>query len=91
MTFEEFQSTARWSEDLGSDLSLDDEHDIGAKGYIYLDQLWIESTETWEPHPLRAPFQKWYTRIGNQEYESDTLEVVERRVFHFAVDLGLTR
>jgi hypothetical protein len=87
MTFEEFQKLRKWSDDLAK--SFQDDVLAGSQGWLYCNgQLFIEDTSFW---PAEAPGfgkGKWYTRIGNQEYQSDLLESCERPLYKFAASEG---
>lgn len=89
MTLEEFQATGRDCPDLGAALA--DECLQGAVGRLYSGgSLWIEDTTNW---PTDAPgygHGRWYTLIGNCQYQSDTLIEIEWRLYEFALDSGYT-
>jgi hypothetical protein len=89
MTFEQFQATRQWCDDLAAALP-DEVVEPGARGNLYCGSLFIEDTSAW---PQTAPGQgrgHWYTRIANMEYQSDRLEDVERPLYRFAISEGLT-
>ena len=83
MTFDEFQNSRQWSDDLA--VASADDLLAGCTGWLYCGgQLWIEDTSSW---PADAPGfgkGKWYTRIGNMEYQSDLLEDCEHPLYEFA-------
>jgi hypothetical protein len=81
MTFEQFQSTRTYSDDLGATLQDGywEHYETPATGYIYLDVLWIE----------RDPKQDtWGLTIGREIYTDAALEPLERRLYQFACDEG---
>lgn len=90
MTFEQFQNSRQWTDDLAA--SCPDHQLPHAGGWVYLNgQLWIEDTSVW---PTDAPGfgrGKWYTRIANNEYQSDLLEECERPLFEIAVSEEMIR
>lgn len=87
ITFEEFQATRAWHDDLGP--AVKDDALNGVKGYTYLgDNLFVESTEGRKDVPPGVALGRWYTCIGRTEYDSDDLEEVERPVYEFAVREG---
>ncbi len=88
MTFEQFQQTGRDSSSMGGEDCIQDDMLAGAIGRIYLDALWMEDTYLW---PKSAPGYgkgRWYTRIGNQEHQSNDLAEMERVLFQFAQSEG---
>ncbi len=88
MTFEQFQKSRQWTDDLAA--SCPDDMIPGAKGWLYANShLWIEDTSTWSAGAPGFGQGKWYTRIGNQEDQSDAIEVCERPLFKFAESEGL--
>jgi hypothetical protein len=90
MTFSEFQSTAVAYEDIGTVLG--DSDMAGLAGRLYLDQTtWIEDTASWpKAEAGQRTVRKWYTRIANAEYHSDSLEEIEKHLFKYAVHEGMT-
>lgn len=87
MTFETFRATGRESGDLWDEC--DDASVKGRPGRVYCGCLWIEDASDW---PTDAPGfgqGRWYTIIGRDEYQSDDLESIERRLYDFAVSEGI--
>jgi hypothetical protein len=87
MTFEQFQKTRQWCEDLSARLP-GEALGQGSKGYVYCGSLFIEDATAW---PESAPGYgrgHWYTVIGRVEYQSDDLQKVERPLYEFAVSGG---
>jgi hypothetical protein len=89
MTFEQFQKTRQWCEDLparlpGEALSQD------SRGYVYCGRLFIEDATAWPESAPGCGQGHWYTVIGRAEYQSDDLEKVERPLYEFAVSEGCT-
>lgn len=87
MTFTEWQQSGQDVDDIGAllcDYALQ-----SIPGRIYRSGLWIEDTASW---PASAPGHgkgRWYTLIGNREYQSDNLPTVEKPLYEFACDEGL--
>jgi len=80
MTFEQFQASGRDVDDIG--LILQDDGLMGVNGRMYCkDTLWMV--------PCVTSGVGWSTVIGNQEYQSARIEVIERKLYEFAVDEGL--
>jgi hypothetical protein len=82
MTFAQFQASGRPVDDLRAHVP--DFFTNAAPGRIYPGQCWVEDTSTW---PADAPgygLGRWYTAIGNMEYQSDELPVVEWPLYEFA-------
>ena len=80
MVFEQFQASRQWSENIV-------EADDGAKGYVYLDGLYVEHVE---PHwPVEARKEgKWYLRLGNCEWITSDLASLELRLYEWARSEG---
>lgn len=92
MTFEDFQNTRRESADLGRDVSdcrWDDEVEPGA-GFVYLDVLYIERVGDHWPDAARAR-GKFYLILERDEYISDDLEELERKLYDWAMASGYQR
>lgn len=88
MTFAEFQTTRVWCDDLGA--KLQDAHWEGepdGKGNVYLDCLFIEQVQPHWPEASRA-LGKWHLLIGRADWISDDLEMLERKLYQFALDEG---
>ena len=83
MTFEEFQATRRYSDNLGRDLTNHRLSDNMRQGYIYLAKLYIERVQ---PHQVGA----WSVVIGHNEFISRDLMRMERDLYEYAVAEGLT-
>jgi len=61
-----------------------------ATGYVYLGKLWIEDvTDAW-PADARERGTH-YLMLGNCEYVSNDLELLERRLYEYARDEGFMR
>ncbi len=88
MTFEQFQATRRYSEDIGaalSDARWDGEP--AAKGNLYLDELYIEEMQPHRPEATKAQ-GKWCLLLDRDERISDDLEALERDLYDWAVSEG---
>ena len=88
MTFEQFQATKTYCDDIGT--KLDDgrpEEAPKAVGNVYLDTLYIEQVQDHWPEAARNA-GKWNLIIGNQEWISDDLESLEHKLYDFAVSEG---
>ena len=89
MTFEQFQNTRQWCEDLSTRLPGEVLRE-DSKGYVYCGSFFIEDATAW---PESAPGHgqgHWFTVIGRAEYQSDDLEQIERQLYGFAVSEGYT-
>ena len=90
MTFAEFQATRRYSEDIGAvinDARWDGEPP--AKGYLYLDALYIEEVQAHWPDAAKAA-GKWHLIRGRAERITDDLQALERDLYDWAVAEGYT-
>ncbi len=89
MTFEQFQATKTHCDDIGAAISdARWEHEpVPAKGNLYLGELYIEEVL---PHfsPEMKHQGKWYLTIHRDEWVSDDLEDLERKLYEFAKDEG---
>jgi len=85
MTFERFQATGKVCEDLGAELCDSSFDEYGkARGRLYLDCLWIQERPTngW----LNGAEGRWFLLIGREDWLSDDLESLERKLYEFAID-----
>ena len=88
MTFEQFQATRKWCDDLGAALAdARWEGEPAARGNLYLDVLCIEQVQDHWPAAARAR-GRWHLLIGRDEQISDDLESLERRLYEFARSEG---
>jgi hypothetical protein len=88
MTFEQFQAARRYCEDLGAAISdARWEGEPAAKGYLYLDALYIEEVMPHWPEAAKAE-GKWCLIIGRNERITDDLEALERNLYDWAVSEG---
>lgn len=86
MTFEQFQATREVCSDLGKvlkDATWDDLPEP-ATGYLYLECLYIDEVREWWPDAARQA-GKWHLLLGRDEYITDDLEALERKLYEFAV------
>jgi hypothetical protein len=91
MTFEQFQASKTECADLGKRLEecrWDDEPI--ASGLVYAGDLYIERVGSHWPEKAKAE-GKWYLLICNEEWISDDLESLERRLYAFAVGEEIVR
>ena len=80
LTFEEFQASRTWCDDL-SKTSLSDASLEGVAGYLYANSLYIDiSVITGRP--------MWHLQIGRDEWTNRTLEDLERRLYQYGCDEG---
>jgi hypothetical protein len=91
VTFQEFQATCRHCDDLGSTLNDArwEDDPAPAKGNLYLDVLCIDEVMPHWPDEAKAE-GKWHLLIGRDEWITDDLEALERRLYDFAVSEGYT-
>jgi hypothetical protein len=91
MSLEEFQATKRiaTAEDLERCGYTDDANPRpGVRGFVYVDHLIIEQvTEDWPAKTREAG--AYYLLIGNLEWITDDLELLEKRLYEFAKSSGL--
>ena len=91
MTFEQFQATRTWSEDLAAVLSSDnwanDYGEVTPKGNLYLGCLYIEGGQDWWPQDTKDRGD-WYLLLGRDEWISNDLTALERRLYDWAVSEG---
>jgi hypothetical protein len=87
MTLEQFQATRKTSDDLAA--ATGNYYDEGAHtGFLYEGNLCIENVlDTWPEATRRAG--KYYLQIGNQEFISDDLADLERRLFDYGKSEGI--
>jgi hypothetical protein len=84
MTFEQFQATRRWSDDLARDIESENWETEGTpKGNLYLDCLYIDHVEPWWPDNARA-LGEWHLLIGRDDWIDDDLTTLERKLYEFA-------
>lgn len=76
MTFEQFQATGFDCADLGAHISEDSLENV--PGRVYLDCLYIE----------RLASGQWNLLLERDEWQSDTLEPLERKLYAFARSEG---
>ncbi len=89
MTFEEFQTTRQHCTDLGAKLS-DSMWDNEPKGIgnIYVKCLYIEHIQPHWPDSAKSRGQ-WHLILGRDEWISNDLSMLERKLYEFAVSEGL--
>ena len=78
MTFEEFQSTKVWSDDMSEFVGRGDDEPTPPCGFVYTGSFYIESTKYW---PESAPAYgkgAWYLIIERSEWVDNDLERLER-------------
>jgi len=88
MTFDQFRATGKDCDDLGSalnDATWEDNPEPG-RGRLYLDVLYIERKPArgW----LNGLPQEWYLLIGRDDWLSDDLEALEKKLYEFAIAEG---
>jgi hypothetical protein len=89
MTFEQFQATRTWSEDLKA-VSSDPDNwadDVTPKGNLYLGSLYIQHVEPFWPADARAEGE-WYLLLGRDEWITNDLTALERRLYDWAKSEG---
>jgi hypothetical protein len=87
-SFEQFQASRKRSECLQEELS---SHLFGELdcGYIYLGALHIDEVAPHWPDRTRAK-GKWHLIIGREEWVTDDLESLERKLYEFALSEDYT-
>jgi hypothetical protein len=88
LTFEQFQATRHYSEDIGAAISdARWEGEPPAKGYLYLDGLYIEEVQPHWPEAAKAR-GKWYLLIDRDDWITDDLGAFERKLYDWAESEG---
>lgn len=76
-----FLQSGRDCNDLGI---VNDDMLKGCKGRVYCkDRLWIEDTTEWKAQARREG--RWYTLLGREPFQSNSLVAVEWRLFKYAL------
>jgi hypothetical protein len=89
MTFAEFQATRRWCADLGKAIAEARwQGEPPAKGNLYLDgTLYVEEVQPHWPDATNAR-GKWHLLLERDEWVTDDLESLERKLFAWAMASG---
>lgn len=90
MTFEQFQNTKAWCSDIGE--LIQDARWNGeppARGCVYLGCLYIEEVQDHWPEATKTR-GKWHLILNRDEYVSNDLAALERKLYAFAVSEGYT-
>ena len=82
MTFEQFQATRKWSDDLAATVGSDLWGDDTACGQAYAEGLCIESALH-----IEGATGEYLLTIGNMQMFGD-LETLERKLYDFAMSEG---
>ncbi len=82
MTFQKFQATRTWSDDLADAVGSAQWSDGKATGQIYLDCLYIESAEG-----IEGATGEWCLTLG-RKIEFGDLETLERKLYEWANSEG---
>lgn len=86
MTFAQFQATRRFVECIADDIAAA-MGDAPSPGYLYAESLYIDKvTERW-PEACRALGQ-WRLLIERDEWISNDLERLERKLYQYGVEAG---
>jgi hypothetical protein len=86
MTFEQFQATRTWCEDLSGIADWWDEGEK-PKGNLYIGCLLIEHVEPDWPQEARDEGE-WHLLLNNCEWITNDLTALERRLYDWAVSEG---
>jgi hypothetical protein len=86
MTFEQFQASRRRCEDLAAELSADFGSEHKCPGNLYLGTLYIDAVQPWWPEAAQQG--KWHLLLDRNEWISDDLASLERRLYEWAVSAG---
>lgn len=91
-TFETFQATKEWTDDLGTVLADDAWTDdpVPARGWLYLGSLYIDEVLAHWPDDCRSR-GRWHLLIERDEWITDDLELLERKLYAFAVSVGYVK
>jgi hypothetical protein len=88
MTFEQFQATAKWCNDLATAVSSDNWETEGTpKGNLYYGNMYIDHVEPHWPQDARKQGQ-WHLLLGRDEWISNDLAALERRLYDWAAGEG---
>ena len=88
MTFQEFQATRVWSDNLAADVQSANWEDSGTpKGNRYLGSLYIDQVQEHWPESAQGK-GKWHLLIERDEWITDDLESLERKLYDFAISAG---
>lgn len=88
MTFQEFQQSRVWSNDLGASLSfMTFEDEPKAQGNVYLETLYIDKVADHWPEGVRRE-GAWSLEIANQHWATNDLTMLEARLYDYAVHEG---
>ena len=88
MTFEQFQQTRQWCDNLAEAVQSANWEDHGTpKGFLYLGCLFVEQVQPHWPAEARRQGQ-WHLRLGRCEMIGDSLTSLERKLFAFASSEG---
>lgn len=87
MTFEQFLATKTSCDDIGEAISADMGVTDPVTGNLYLGCLYIEARQDWWPEDARKA-GAWYLMLENTQFISDDLEMLERKLFDYAVANG---
>lgn len=86
MTFEQFQASRRHTADLEADLNMSiyDDPAIKCPGLIYSGNLYIEEVcANWTEEAQKGG--RYFLVIGNRDWLTDDLELLERELYEFGV------
>jgi len=88
MTFEQFQATRQWSDDLAAAISSENwETDGTPKGNLYLDGLYIDHVEPHWSEDARKQGE-WHLLLDRGEWISNDLAALEQRLYKWAKSEG---
>jgi hypothetical protein len=89
MTFEQFQATRKWSDDLATAVSSDNWETNGTpKGNLYLGCLYIDHVEPHWPQDCQDQGE-WHLPIERDEWISNDLTMLEHKLYEFAISAGV--
>jgi len=92
MTFEQFQATRTWSDDLAAVIEdecfVDPAHpERKEQGNVYLGALYIDRVQSWWLPEAKAQ-GGWHLIIDRSEWITNDLETLERKLYEFAAVEG---
>ncbi len=89
LSFELFQGTREACADIGAVISADMGREKPVSGNLYLGTFYIEAVDSdWFDSATALARGKWYLILERDELISDDLEMLERKLYEFAVASG---
>jgi hypothetical protein len=87
MTFEQFQASKTWCDDLPNELVNSNEGERKPRGWLYVGSLYVEQVTNEWPENCRDE-GGWYLLLERDEWITDDLEALERKLYAWAMSSG---